>query len=188
MFDAGVCTCRSQCAYGFSFPELTYLDIHSCQDVDFSQDNTPNICALTALQKLRLSELDYFDPRLLDSYKAFLELRLTLASEDAAALLTVLSKLQKLRSLNLMIEENFQDAAPWEVEAAAFSALTANSQLEAPHLTCVPLPAQTAWRHMFAQGRRLPLLRALTLKPLQRMIAAGVGCACSSAAALACGS
>lgn len=163
---AGACTCSSKCAYRFSFPALTYLEIDSCHNINLDEETTPNILALTALQKLRVCGINYFDPRLLESYKAIqhLDLQLTLYEDGTEALLTDLPKLQKLRFFTLKFEQPFVNAVEWEAGPAAFSAFTASSHLEAIHLTGMSFPDATAWQHMFAQGRKLRLLRELTLK------------------------
>lgn len=75
----------------------------------------------------------------------------TLERGDETALLAVLPELRDLRALTLVLQRGCGDSFQWANEAAAFSlrlsyfsAITASSQLEALHLTGVPLPAQVA--------------------------------------------
>lgn len=118
--------------------------------------STPSVAALTGLSVLQLHACNSLEPGLLSTLTSLHVLQLKLsplegAAEGAEQLLALLPKLRQLTALELhaaLVQE-----AP---SASAYSALTANSKLQALQLSSAQLPAG-AWDAMFpAHGLQAP--------------------------------
>jgi len=132
-----------------------------------SPSTTPGISRLTALTTLSL-ERGQLDPVCLQDCTQLQELVLTavtIISADgaagaagAAALHNLVGRLQQLQSLQL-----FDLQYDWRVAAAAYSILTASSQLQKLVLYVRDLPSGV-WRHVFPPDRQLPALQEFVVR------------------------
>jgi hypothetical protein len=89
-------------------------------------------------------------------------------SSRVSALLAVVGQLTRLRKLKLVLDFEGEEEEGEEVPSAAFSALTASSQLQVLHIelslsTDMALPGPDVLQHMFPTGRQLGQLHTLVL-------------------------
>ena len=134
----------------------------------------PLLKTLTGLQVLHLKGHHYgpygVDPTLLQSFSSLQRLVLDdvtflgAAGEPEgglAALLAALPGLQQLQELTVKLTSmNMQGHGP---AAAAFSALTASSDLRTLQLSGLTAVPSGAWEHAFTAGRKLPTLHTLVM-------------------------
>jgi hypothetical protein len=129
--------------------------------------STPSLTALTGLRSIQLHSCNALEPAVLSRLTAVQELQLRLTpleggEEGTVTFLTLLPKLHQLTALQLTAA--LTHAAP---AAAAYSALTANSQLQdlwLSHATLGTASAAEAWSHLFPLlGQQLTQLTALHL-------------------------
>jgi len=128
--------------------------------VPLSPSTTPGLSRLTALRQVNLQRVN-FDPSILQTCTQLQGLELQsvniISAGDAAALHSLLGRLQQLQSLKL-----YELEYEWPVAAAAYSSLTASSHLQRLELDIATLPAGI-WPHVFPPDCQLPALRELTL-------------------------
>jgi len=121
-----------------------------------SPSTTPGLSRLTALRKVHLEHVD-LEPSILQDCTQLQGLELhhlaIISAGGAAALHCLLGRLQQLQSLQL-IELEYD----WPVAAAAYTSLTASSNLTTLALTVDNLPPGI-WPHVFPSDRQLPALQ-----------------------------
>jgi hypothetical protein len=136
--------------------QLTRLDLSAMDG---------HVCVLEAgvlLGKTRLQRLQLANYRM---------------SDGAAGVAQLLLQLQHLQQLTVLRMEQQQDV-PWQGQqpqpdfapAAAYSALTASSNLQHLKINIETLPAG-AWQHVFPAGERLPRMRNLYIWGLNNGVA-----------------
>lgn len=114
-----------------------------------------------------LSSMNHLQQLVIDS--GTLEFEAAAVDGPVTALLAVVGKLALLQQLKLVLT-----VEPEAVPSAAFSALTASSQLRVLHVELtrevpVPVPGPDVLQHMFPAGRRLAQLHTLVLGSAQQM-------------------
>jgi len=128
---------------------------------DINLQSMPAIIMLTALRVLDLHSSSSVDPSVLAGLsqlqKVYQACPIPWDAEDCAAMLASIGRQHELRQLNI------RNVHCWSSpSAAAYSALTASSQLQHLEVLSGELPAG-AWQQMFQPSRRLPDLRYLGL-------------------------
>jgi len=128
--------------------------------VPLSPSTAPGLSGLTALRKVRLLSAN-LDPSVLQDCTQLQGLELhrlaIISAGGAAALHSLLGRLQQLQNLQLMNLEY-----EWPVTAAAYSSLTASSHLQRLELDIETLPAGI-WPHVFSPDRQLPALHDVVM-------------------------
>jgi hypothetical protein len=145
-----------------SLQQLTSLEL-DIRAVD--ETMCPFFASLTALRSLQLPELEELHPIVLTVLTQLHEFSLgglgpDLEDSDAFELLSLLPGLQQLRVLKFSSLKLFEESL---VPAAAFSALTASSNLQQLVLDCADL-VDGAWAHVFPSNRQLPQLTELCIE------------------------
>jgi len=141
--------------------QLTALDLTALYQETWgiNMQSMPAIAVLTALRVLKLHSGSSVDPSVLAGLSQLQELYLACRdpwdAEDCAAMLAGIGQQQGLLRLNIHGFHCWSSPS-----AAAYSALTASSQLQHLELLSDELPAG-AWQQMFQPARRLPELRYL---------------------------
>jgi hypothetical protein len=120
---------------------LSHLELHRCRMEPSA------LAGKTCLQHMVLSECTWVD--------------------CAMGLAQVLSDLHHMQQLtHLALDYSLLDFYGTDSSAAAFSALTASSNLRHLDISGCMLPIE--WQHVFPTGRRLPHLRSLILDDLKQ--------------------
>jgi len=139
---------------------LQELHIHG-SSVPLSPSTTPGWSRLTALRKVSIQRAS-FDPSILQDCTQLQGLELqsvaVISAGGAAALHSLVGRQQQLQSLQLAELEY-----DWPVTAAAYSSLTASSNLHTLKMAIDNLPPGI-WPHVFPSDRQLPALRELALR------------------------
>jgi len=120
--------------------------------VPLKPDTTPGLSRLTALRQVSLGSVSAVDPFILQDCTQLQGLKLRnleiSSASGAAALLSLLGRLQQLQSLQLSWLE-----CDWPATAAAYSSLTASSHLHTLKFPVDDLP-RGVWQYVFNQTVR----------------------------------